>query len=700
MVGYLKLKDKISNIFENRDGIIKLILIVISAVFIFTLFNLQVVKGKDYRELSQKKILRVTTIEAPRGEIYDRNGVLLATNKLGFDLELYKTRVTDGGLNEEILQVINILEKNGDKLKYFLNIENDKLAFASKSDEKKLYKTYKFSESMSATEILDKLYKRYGLEGYSVEDRFKILQVRYNIGTNVYSLFKSVVISENISSNSVTMIEEIKDILPGFNIKVTPKRYYPNGTLAAHILGYVGSITSKEYNELKEDGYEYNSIIGKMGIEESMEIYLKGENGVLRTEVDSMGIVTSENVYDEANSGNNITLSLDYRLQNIAEQSLIKVINDIREGNNGYKKHPDAASGTVVVLDTNTAEVLAMASYPNFDPNEFIGGISYSKWLEIKNNTTKPMFNRAISGTYSPGSTYKMLVGIAGLETGAITIDERITDMGVYEYGHHPKCWIYTSYGITHGSINVSGAIKVSCNCFFYEVGRRMGIEKLVEYSKKFGLGDKTGIEIFGEVKGSMAGDTDKKWYLGDTLSAAIGQSYNSYTPVQLANYIATLANGGSLNRVRIVQVVEDNNNNLIEEKKLLDYIEDYTSISLKSSKLNLKQENISAIVEGMKSVTSEVGGTSYITFKNSEIEVAGKTGTAQVTSGSDNAIFVGFAPITNPEIAVVAVIEHGGSGTYTADVVKPIMDEYFNISNGEKTKPLNQSATKLGISY
>lgn len=294
-----------------------------------------------------------------------------------------------------------------------------------------------------------------------------------------------------------------------------------------------------------------------------------------------------------------------------------------------------------------------------------------------------------------------MLVGIAGLETGNISTDEKIKDTGVYEYGHHPKCWIYTSYRRTHGSINVSDAIKVSCNCFFYEVGRRMGIEEIVKYSKAFGLGSKTGVEIAGEKEGTIAGNNNTdEWYLGDTLSAAIGQSYNSYTPVQLANYIATLSNGGKLNRVSLIKEVSSNEDSKISKEELLEYIEKFTGVKFETSNLDLKKENINAITEGMKTVTSEVGGTSYITFKNSEIEVAGKTGTAQVSTGSDNGLFVGFAPADDPKIAVVAVIEHGGSGTYTASVVKPIMDEYFNISQSEKTEKIDQTTVNSGVKY
>ncbi len=693
---------KLKQLFEDRDSIIKIFVCIVSCIFIITLFKLQVVEGKEYREMSEKKMLRSSTIEAPRGEIYDTNGVLLATNKLGYDLKLYKTKLSNDELNDLIKKVIDILNKNGDNVKTTLNIENNVLEFYSKTDKNKFYNTYKFKEDMKTEDILNSLYKKYELEKYNSKDRLNILQVRYNITSNGYSLFKSIDFAEDISYESVIMLEEIKKDLPGINITVIPKRYYPNGTVAAHVLGYVGNITEDEYKGLKDkEGYTINSTYGKMGIELSMEKYLKGKDGILRTHVDSMGIANAEQIYEEPESGNNVTLTVDYRLQKVSEDSLKQVIYDISQGNGTFKKYSDAASGSVVVLDVENSDVLAMASYPAFDPNEFVGGISYSKWKQINNDTTKPMFNRAIAGTYSPGSTYKMLVGIAGLEIGKITPDEKIQDTGIYQYGHNPKCWVYSSYRRTHGFINVSEAIKVSCNCYFYEVGRRIGIEELVKYSRLFGLGSKTGIEIAGENKGTIAGDNNvDKWYLGDTLSAAIGQSYNSYTPVQLANYIATLSNGGKLNRVSLIKDVSNNEGKKISQDELLEYIEEFTGVNFKETNIKLKQENINAITEGMKTVTSEVGGTSYITFKNSKIEVAGKTGTAQVSSGSDNALFVGFAPADNPKIAVVAVIEHGGSGVYTASVVKPIMDEYFNITEKEKVDITDQTMVNSGVKY
>lgn len=693
-----------NNFFQNREKVVSTLVILIGVVFLLRLVDLQVVNGNEYREQSTKKMLRTTSIEAPRGEIYDRNGVVLATSKLGYDIYIYRTGITSKELNANILKVINILEKNKDNIVNNLPFEDGKIVYYNDKQKKNLYKVLKLEDNQEITykEALNKLYKKYKLneESFSDKDKLKVLAVRYETSLNQYSLFKGVKIANGISYESMAMIEEIKTSLAGIDINVTPKRYYPCGNLAAHTIGYVSSINSEEYDKNKDAGYSYNSIIGKTGIELSMEKYLKGTNGTLRREVDSMGLVTSEYVYSEAVSGNNVTLSIDYRLQTVAENALKKVINNINTGATGYKKYSDAKSGAVVALDVNTGEVLAIASYPSYDPNLFVSGISNKDWNKINNNPLNPMFNRAISGTYSPGSTYKMLTAISGLETGAITTTELIQDKGIYEYGYHPKCWIYTSYGRTHGKLNVSKAIKVSCNCFFYEVGRRVGIKDLVKYSKLFGLGSKTGIEISGEVKGSIAGEKQKTWYLGDTLSAAIGQSFNSYTPVQLANYIATLSNGGHLNRISLLKDVSNNSGDKISEEELLSYIEGYTGVKFEETSIKLNKKNVNAIVKGMESVTSETGGTSYIVFKKSNIQVAGKTGTAQVTNGNPNGIFVGFAPIKNPEIAIVAVIEHGSSGSYSANVVKPILEEYFNISNEAKVEDAKQGILYQGIVY
>ncbi|MEG1362838.1 MAG: penicillin-binding transpeptidase domain-containing protein [Clostridia bacterium] len=470
-----------------------------------------------------------------------------------------------------------------------------------------------------------------------------------------------------------------------------PKRYYPLNEFAAHTIGYVSRINQDEYTKLGDD-YTQNSVIGKMGIEQTFEKYLMGENGIKKTEVDNIGTPSTETIVKPQVPGKNVTLTLDYRLQKTAEDALVKTINDIRVGTPSIVKSPDVSSGAVAVLDVTTGEVLSLVSYPTFDLNKMVSKLSYKDWNDLINSPLKPMYNRSITGTYSPGSTYKMLVGLAGLQEKKITTNEKIYDPGIYPLGHKPKCWIYESRRTTHGYVNVADAIKVSCNCFFYEVGNRLGIENIVKYTKMFGLGSKTGIELSGEKSGMIAGDNQKEWYLGDTLSASIGQSYNSYTPISLANYISTLSNGGNLNKVTVVKSVADVNKNMESLDEINLFTSNVTGVNFEPKKIDINKEYIDEIKKGMLSVTTDRGGTSYIVFKNGGIQVAGKTGTSQVTSGSNNGIFVGFAPYDKPKIAVVAIIEHGGEGTYTANVVKPIMEEYFKIvsEDNKNVRPQN----------
>ncbi len=689
-----------------------IVVIVISVIFIATLFNLQIVNGENYREQSEKRMLRTKNITAPRGEIYDRNGVILATNKLSYDVELYKVRVSTKEQNDGILRLVEILNENSDKVYSTFPVNDDLngFNFENTEEEQKWKKEMKLDSTLTFDQVIDKYIEKYELQDYSDNrlNQIKMVEIKYEANLNGYSLFNSATIAKDISQKSVAKIGEEKYKIYGISIVSVPKRYYPNGNLLSHTIGYVSKISSTEYEKEKEEGYSVNSVIGKAGIEQSFEKYLRGKDGVIKEETDTLGNVSSQTETTEAKSGDNVTLTIDYRLQKVAEESLLNTINGLQNGTLVGKKFSDANAGAVVVLDVDSGEVLASASYPTYDINSLIGGISLKDWNALQNNSLHPMLNRVASGTYSPGSTFKMLVGMAGLMNGKITVDEKYYDPGIYPYGYHPKCWLYTDRHMTHGWINIEGAIKGSCNCYFYEVGRRIGISEIVKYAKLFGLGQKTGIELSGEVAGTIAGADDKSedglkspWYLGDTLSAAIGQSGSSYTPIQLANYIATIANGGKLNKVSLIKSVDNEVAGTSESLADINkYTSEYTGVNFEEKDLNINSEYIDAIKKGMLSVTSETGGTSYIVFKNSDIQVAGKTGTAQVPNGNNNGIFVGFAPYDNPKIAVVAVIEHGGEGTYTANVVKPIMEEYFNIDKESKQNEKAQNVSNQDIKF
>lgn len=692
----MTLREKIKSFLDNRNLVIEVILVLICIAFLIRLVDLQIINGESYRKLSQNKMVRTTANVAARGTIYDRNGVVLASSKIGYDVVLYNTSISNEKLNDVLLKVTNIVEKNKDKVVSNLPMNIDGFNFISDSSKNTFLEMYGFSDNISFEEAFNKLCKRYEIkDDLSVAEKLKILNLRYEITKNGYSLFTYVTIANNVSYETMAYIEEIKNELGGIVVLSSPKRYYNYGSSLAHVLGYVSSINAEEYSTLKDQGYSQNSIIGKTGIEYFLESYLKGENGKIRTEINSSGTATYEYVYKESVSGKDVTLTIDYRLQKIAENALENMIKSLQSEKNG--KYTDASSGAVVITSVKTGEVLALVSYPSYDPNLFISGISYSDWEKINNDANIPMFNRATQGTYPPGSTFKMLSAIAGLETGKITSDELIQDTGVYPYSYNPVCWIYTDYRRTHGYINVSDAIKVSCNCYFYEVGRRVGIKTLVEYALKFGLNSKTGIELT-EATGTIAGTQNIDWYLGDTLSAAIGQSYNSFTPVELANYIATLANGGTLNRLTLIKKIGENNE--VSDSELNQYIEEKTDVKINPTKIKLKENTLNTVLSGMERSSMETGGGTYYVFGRNNVEVAGKTGTAEVATGSANALFGGYAPIKNPDIAIVVVIEHGGSGLNAAVVARDIVNEYYNIRKQESSVKSNQNISDQEINF
>ena len=478
--------------------------------------------------------------------------------------------------------------------------------------------------------------------------------------------------------------------------------------MASHILGYVSRITEDELKG-KENIYDPNDTIGKMGIEYIMEEYLKGTNGIKQIDMAVDGTITDEYVAEEAIAGSDVILTIDANLEQVTENALKSSIQSI-----ATTEQVEVTGAAAVVLKVKTGEVLAMASYPDFDPSDFVGGISTEKWNyytkkeESAYAKNDPFINRAISSIYSPGSTYKMVTAIAGLETGKITTKEKINDVGIYRYyrDYQPKCWIYSSYGRGHGYLNVTDAIKHSCNYFFYEVGNRVGIDNLAKYTRALGLGKKTGVELLGEETGYVASpETSKKlgidWNGGDTLPAAIGQGNNSFTCVQMAKYTSMLANGGNDIDVSIIKSVVNSDGNEMDTQQLNNYLKERLGLEESSEeKVTFNQANLDAVLEGMKGVTTESGGTAYSIFKNFNIEVGGKTGSAQTgkidSSGNKvtNAWFVGFAPFDEPEIAIAVVIENGQHGSAAAVPARDIIAEYFGMNANKVTENMSAKPT------
>ena len=378
------------------------------------------------------------------------------------------------------------------------------------------------------------------------------------------------------------------------------------------------------------------------------------------------GTITNEYVQTAAVQGADVVLTIDANLQAATQTALQKNIEKIRNGEFGTPYN--ATGGAMVVMDVKTGEVLAMASYPDFDPSKFIFGIDPELYNQYNSKAAKALRNRATQEIYPPGSIFKMVTAIAGLETGAITTTSKINDVGRYSlYSDSPRyCWKRSG----HGYLNVTQAIQHSCNYFFYEVGNRIGIDTLAKYTKYFGLGTKTGIELPGEEKGTLNERTEGNvWLPGNTLSAAIGQLDNMFTPLQMVKYASMLANGGKAINPTIIKAIKNVDGTEVPREEYEAYFNERFGIEkTQIEDLNIKQENLDAVLEGMRSVTSESGGTAYSTFKNFTIEVGGKTGSAQTQMVDENgekithAWFLGFAPFDEPEIAVVVMVEGGGS--------------------------------------
>lgn len=662
-----------------RFNILTAIVLVIGFILICQLANLQLVHGDEYRILSNSRLTRETIITADRGEILDAKGVKLVTTSTGFTLNLYRTTNDNEQLNNNILNIINVLESNGDK-----NIDNliltvEPFGFSTDSEEsiKRWKKNNNLKEEYTAEECFYALKDKYQIKNEDINEVRKIMAIRYEITQKGYSNVRPVEIANNISKNSVLIFSERNGDFYGIDIVTTPVVTYNYGSLASHLLGYCGKITQEELK--KNEGYSDNDLIGKTGIQYVFEKYLRGKNGIRQIDMDVNGNITGEYITEEPVVGADVQLTIDANIQAVAEKALKDDIEKISNG--GYAETSEATAGAVVVMNTKTGEILALASYPDFEPQLFVNGISSEKYKEY--NDEQALYNRAISGAYAPGSTFKMITAMAGLETGKISNGERINCSGVYPYAHKPVCWYYTKYRGGHGALNVTEAIEHSCNYFFYEVGNRIGIDTLSSYASYFGLGRKTGIELPSESSGNIASkaradEENREWYLGETLSASIGQSYNNTTPIQMAKYISILVNGGHQINVTTIKAVRNSDGTEVPKDEINRYVNNLLGIDDSNADEKVfEEEHVKTVMEGMKNVTTESGGTAYSVFKDSAVTVGGKTGSAQAGKKT-HAWFVGFAPFDDPEIAVVAIVENGAHGAYAAQIAKDIFDSYF----------------------
>ena len=708
--------------FHVRTLVVAGLLALLLLVFAGTLYQLQIVKGEEYRSASTVKIANVETVEAARGEVVDRYGRSLVGNRATYEITLNTSIMgAEAQRNAILLELIHICQDNGlvwtdtlpisadapftytsdtplvytdseGKLQFnYLGVLLDALPLGSKilpnrwtrADLDAAPSREALGEGLTAEEIIAGLRQYFLLdESLSDADARALIGVLYEVNLRSKNVRQTeYIFAQDVSIDVISAIKERS--LTGVTVSATTVRQY-NTTSAAHLLGRVAAIQRENWDQYKDKGYNMNDTVGIGGVEAAFEDYLRGESGTLLQELSTSGKVVSESWKVDVQTGeslepkpgDNVMLTLDLRLQEKVEEVLADTIETIDS--------EDTQGGAVVVQSVNDGGILAMASYPTFDLSTVYS--STENYQQVAEDPLKPFNNRATNGTYPPGSTFKPLVAIAALEEGVVTATEKIRDTGYlqlpeedhYPYGDwHPQCWYYRQYGRTHGLENLADALRDSCNIYFFTIGHRLGIERVEQYAYAFGLGQTTGLEL-GEEKGWAAGPETSEalgmeWYGGNLLNAVIGQDNNMVTPIQLTNYISTLVNGGNHYATHLLKTVKssDYSSTVYEyEPRLL-------------GTLDLDPENVETVKLGMWEVANDPESSSSAYFKDLPVEVGAKTGSAQVASNVEaNALFVCFAPYDDPQIAIAMVVERGASGSKLAQATAEIVDYYFSAEN------------------
>ena len=646
--------------------------------FIFDLVKIQLIDGEKYNAASLAISERTASISAARGEIVDSNGTPLVYNTQGytiiFDAAYFPSADEQAMRNEIILSLIKHFESNSLEWNDILPLvfdENGTIVYKEDSDvlikEMKSADMLKLNDYATAQNCFDALIERYALESYSPDEARKIASVCYGMKRIYFKIGTPYVFATDVPDETVSLIKENSGFYQGVDVRVDPVRNYADGELAPHILGRVGAIDAEEYAEKKELGYKITDQTGKSGIEYAMEEYLRGVDGVETVYIDADGNRSSE-VTTAPVQGNNVVLTIKAPLQQVAQDALEDALLDYA----GSKGNMVENAGAVVVLDCNTGAILACATYPTYDISTYAENAA-----ALNTALGSPLWNRALLSTYATGSTMKPSVAIAALEDGAIIEDTTVYCSGSYEYlGQHFKC--EQSHDTRH--VNVVNAIDESCNTFFYEVGKDIGIEKMNEYRTLFGLGSKTGCEL-AEASGVLDSpeyrtSIGQTWLPGYTVQSAIGQAGNLFSPIQLANYTATIANGGTRYKTHFVKSVKSH---------------DYSQTIYETQPEIVAETGVSAeTLDIVKRGMLKVGTTGYCAdyFDHLSVQIACKTGTSQEIRQIDgesvkinNGFLIAFAPYENPEIAIAVVGEGMTSGVFVAPVVADICEYYFGQS-------------------
>lgn len=698
------------------------LVVTLIALCVVTLYKLQIIEGAAYYEESQNNQASNQTVTAARGNILDRYGRVLVSNRECYNLKISDTRLFSDEVedpNAVILEMINMVEAAGET--YIDDLPITKEPPFEYTDMTALQRTLLtayldskgLDEDTTAVELMSYFRTRYDIaNSYNAEEMRKIasvryaLNVRYSINTNPYVF---------VEDASIDLISDLMGVVGNVvEVETSYVREY-NTQYAAHILGYVQAMSEEDMAKYRPEdensGYDYDTKVGRDGVEAAFEDWLHGTNGEARVKRTANGTVTSTVYLEDPVPGNHVYLTIDIQLQEAVERILETGIYELQlkrdEDNAKYtmegkldEVREDIQGGAIVVVDVKTGEPLAIASYPTFDLSSIIE--DYSDLLEAEND---PLFNRALNGAYEPGSTFKPCTAIAGLTENIINTETQIECTGLFtkyaDQGYAPACWIYTQTDgqLTHGYDNVTEAIKDSCNVFFYTVADNLGIRKLMEYAKNFGLGESTGIEL-SETTGNMANpdnhlnyDVDS-WVDGDTVQAGIGQSDSMFTPLQLAEYCAAIANGGTRHSAAILKSVRS-----------YDYSRQlYQKETEVLSTVDSADYNWAAVQRGMYLMANDITSSSstvYYALSNYSyngvsLPVAAKTGTSQLGEDkTNNAIFMCYAPFDDPEIAIAIVVERGQSGANLSKMARNVLDAYFSLGTLNTTAEREYSLLK-----
>ena len=668
---------------RRRTIFVILTFLLVMVFYGFKLYDMQVLDPDSYAK-NQSTFTTYTRVKAARGDILDINGNVLVGNRTSFNLELnHYVLLSSSGTNNHIYRLVKQCQELGIQYSesfpitmerpftYTLNQQS-----STKQSHYQAYLKYigGLDSDITAPVLIQRLRDIYGFpEEWTDEEARAVIGIRYEMALrNCVGTLPNYVFIYDADEDALGAVVELG--VPGMNVEESTVREYATG-YAAHILGHVGKITAEQWEHYKDvDGYAMDADIGQSGLEAAYETYLHGVDGLREDTVAMDGTLVSRRWIQEPKAGANVKITIDLSLQRAAEDEMARLAEELttthKVGDGG-----DAEGMSVVAMDVQTGQVLVCGSYPTYDPELF-----HATYNDLIADPLRPTYNRALLQIYPPGSTYKVAVAIAAIDSGYVGAEEEIQDKGIFRRipGFYASCLNYTKYGQLHYHVDAAEAIRVSCNYYFYELGYRMNMEPIDTTAKALGLGEPTGIELFeytgyranAETKAKLYSGNNRYWSVSDQVLAAIGQSDNRFTPIQLCSYAAALANRGTRYKATLLNRIESAD----YRTKLLE-----GSVGV-LSRLEISDLAHQSYLQGMIDCSHTLGGTAYSVFRDYPIKVASKTGTAEHSQigRTNNGAFICFAPAENPRIAIAVYGEYTGSGGRLATVAKAIMDVYF----------------------